>query len=186
VSEATGTAPEYASELLSGLRFEGLVVRRDTERGERWIASEDGRVFHRTLLAGVLAPKDRSRAVDLYRQFGVVNREFKEVCGAWQLLPSADGAVVLNDHSDPDYDMAVRRRLQKVHGAALPLLAAIVDVLPRMNSYRARLDLALERAVGSLLEDFTLPLSSSYHDVWMELHQDLLVTLNIGRTEEDV
>jgi hypothetical protein len=49
---------------------------------------------------------------------------------------------------------------------------------------RPRLTTALEKVKAGDQKQFTGVMCGSYHDVWMELHQDLLLTLGIDRAEE--
>ena len=75
----------------------------------------------------------------------------------------------------------VMGRLGRVHQAVLPVIGQLAGVLPRFAGYRDRLDGAYRRVRAGQRDAFTRPLSESYHDVWMELHQDLLLTLDISR-----
>jgi hypothetical protein len=53
------------------------------------------------------------------------------------------------------------------------------------NRYVSRLRAALDRLRAGALDALTKPLSGSYHDVWMELHQDLLLALGRTRSAAD-
>ena len=46
-----------------------------------------------------------------------------------------------------------------------------------------RFEHAYARVAAGDTDYFTKPLIGSYHDVWMELHEDLLTTLGIERKE---
>ena len=56
--------------------------------------------------------------------------------------------------------------------------------LERMRSYAPRLAAALERVERGEREWVARPLIDSYHSVWHELHEDLLLTLDIDRSAE--
>ena len=58
-------------------------------------------------------------------------------------------------------------------------------MIERFSAYGPRFAKALARLRAGDLDAFTRPLSGSYHDVWMELHQDLIVTLGMTRTAAD-
>ena len=60
-----------------------------------------------------------------------------------------------------------------------------MTALPRFASYALRLTRALERFKGGDGAALARPLSGSYHDVWMELHQDLLLSLAKERGDSD-
>ncbi|HET6478567.1 MAG TPA: transcriptional regulator, partial [Actinoplanes sp.] len=62
---------------------------------------------------------------------------------------------------------------------AEPVCLELAAALPRFGRYRERLGAALGRARGGALEELADSLTS-YHVVWFQLHEDLLVTL--GRT----
>ena len=53
-----------------------------------------------------------------------------------------------------------------------------------MARYVDRLDEALARLQGGQMNMFTGVMCSSYHDVWMELHEDLIVLQRIDRVAE--
>ena len=53
----------------------------------------------------------------------------------------------------------------------------------RFGLYGTRLTTALERTLGGNIAYVTDTLDS-YHSVWFQLHEDLLVTLGISREEE--
>ena len=44
---------------------------------------------------------------------------------------------------------------------------------------------ALSRVESGDRDGFTRPLANSYHDIWMELHEDLLTGLKLARTAAD-
>ncbi len=138
--------------------------------------------MHRDLLRDDVSPvvpnQDLSAA---YRQFLAINEQFKELCGAWQLF-KFNGE--LNDHSDAGYDAAVLENLAHLHTAAEPTVAALGGVFERMVPYRPRLESVLIRIQDGESNMFTGVMCGSYHDVWMELHEDLILTQGIDRAAE--
>jgi hypothetical protein len=114
-----------------------------------------------------------------YTSFIPLNAVFKQLCTDWQLLPGDR----LNDHTDAAYDRAVIDRLGPVHDAVHEVVAATGR--PRFRAYLPRFAAALEGLRGGDLSALTRPLTESYHDVWMELHEDLLVSLDWERSEDD-
>jgi hypothetical protein len=65
------------------------------------------------------------------------------------------------------------------------LEAAMVPSLGRLVRYGDRLSDAVDGLRRGDRDKFTKPLSDSYHDIWMELHQDLILTLGLQRTAAD-
>jgi hypothetical protein len=179
LARITGLAPAAVAALAGGLTESGLAVSR-TGRFAGWALTAAGRQRYESLL---VVEQDRAGAdavfVEGYDRFVALNDEFKSVCTAWQLRDL--DAQVINDHEDPAYDASVVRRLGRVHQAVLPVIGQLAGVLPRFAGYRDRLDDSYRRVQAGQRDAFTRPLSDSYHDVWMELHQDLLLTLNISR-----
>jgi hypothetical protein len=54
-----------------------------------------------------------------------------------------------------------------------------------MTHYQPRLNSALTAFSDGNTEALARPMTGSYHDVWMELHEDLLLALARQRTDED-
>jgi hypothetical protein len=75
--------------------------------------------------------------------------------------------------------------LATVHTQAVGFLEPAGAVMPRFARYPLRLGAALRRVRGGEIAAFTKPLTESYHDVWMELHQDLLTSLGRVRSGAD-
>ena len=114
-----------------------------------------------------------------YGRFLELNEEFKQMCTDWQLR---DGSP--NDHTDADYDSDCAARLAAFHESSLPVIDAMAAVLPRLDRYAARLDRAVEAVANGETKRFTGVMCDSYHDVWMELHEDLIVLQRIDRVQE--
>ena len=112
-------------------------------------------------------------------QFLALNDELKELCGRWQLR---DGAP--NDHTDQSYDAAVIADLDALHDRAVPVVRALAAALARLAPYERRLGEACQRFRGGETNMFTGVMCSSYHDVWMELHEDLILSQGIDRAAE--
>jgi hypothetical protein len=127
----------------------------------------------------------RDRVTSGYEAFLVHNRELKEICTAWQLRSRSDGTTVVNDHGDERYDAQVVERLGAHHGRCGAMFDDLSDGLTRLGDYQRRLDAALQRLRAGDAAAFATPMSASYHCVWMELHQDLLITLGRERDEAD-
>ncbi len=125
---------------------------------------------------------DQSALGRLYLEFDVPNTVVKATVSTWQVRP--DGTV--NDHTDPAYDAAVVARLADSHHQSLPLIANFVDLAPRLAHYPPRLGNALDRARAGEGTFVANPLVDSYHQVWFELHEDLLGLLGRDRVAEEM
>ena len=71
-----------------------------------------------------------------------------------------------------------------LHAEVVPICNDLGAALHRFGGYGARLSHALDRVRGGDTDWFTKPMIDSYHTVWFELHEDLLVTLGIDRHKE--
>jgi hypothetical protein len=150
------------------------------EARQLWQLTPVGREEHRTALAadvGHLHIADKLR--ESYELFLDINERFKALCGDWQLR---DGAP--NDHSNAEYDKDVVGRLVALDAQAQPVVASMGDVLVRLAPYSPRLASTCQRVVAGETNMFTGVMCGSYHDVWMELHEDLILTQGIDRAAE--
>ena len=116
---------------------------------------------------------------DAYHEFLQLNERFKLLCGDWQLR---DGQP--NDHSDAGHDAHVVARLVDLNEEAAPVVAQMGDVLARLAPYGPRLARTCQLVVAGETKMFTGVMCGSYHDVWMELHEDLILTQGIDRAAE--
>lgn len=150
------------------------------EARQLWQLTPVGRDEHRIALAEDLG--GRPIAAELgepYESFLAINESFKSLCADWQLR---DGEP--NDHSDADYDGRVVAQLLAITESAVPVIASMGDVLDRLAPYGPRLARTCQRVVDGEKNMFTGVMCGSYHDVWMELHEDLILTQGIDRVAE--
>ncbi|HEX2849918.1 MAG TPA: hypothetical protein VHN98_05175 [Acidimicrobiales bacterium] len=179
IASITGLHHDDVHKHLGAALDEGLVTRRDG-RISGWALTSAGRNRHYELVAVEVAESGaRDRIDDAYHRFLAVNTELLGVCTDWQLR---DG--VLNDHGDAAYDDAVIARLRRVDEVVQPVCVDLGAALSRLRGYGGRLGAALERVERGDRDWFAKPMIDSYHTVWFELHEDLLVTLGIERAKE--
>ncbi len=171
----TGADPAAVDGVLQQLEEAGQA--KYMEPRELWLITPDGRTAHEPLLARQLDGIDLGRLP--YERFLSLNGDFKQLCTDWQLR---DGEP--NDHSDPAYDAAVFDRLEALHQEAAPVLDDHAGVLPWLAPYGPRLTAALDRLLSGDPKALTGVMCDSYHDIWMELHEDLIVTQGIDRVAE--
>ncbi|WP_181779378.1 MarR family transcriptional regulator [Pseudonocardia pini] len=165
--------------VLDELTGEELVKLR-TGRIGGYTLTKEGREAHPGLVAGAVTEGERGGVSRAYEEFLPVNTRFKDVCTRWQVR---DGET--NDHSDEAYDAAVVADLDAVHTDVVSALAPAAESSPRFGRYANRFAAALERVHSGDHSAFARPMSHSYHDVWMELHEDMLLTLGRERDAAD-
>jgi len=115
----------------------------------------------------------------LFEAFEPLNQELLVVCSSWQVRTGG----VPNDHSDAAYDWEVIGRLERFHERSAPRVRRLARDAARFGAYDVRLRHALRNVVDEgATEWFTSPRVDSYHTVWNQLHEDLLLALGIPRT----
>lgn len=145
-----------------------------------WQLSPKGREAHGAALSeDVKQPGLQEGLRAEYEQFLELNDSFKVLCGDWQLR---DGNP--NDHSDDAYDAEVIGRLQGIDAATQPLVGNMGTAVDRFAGYGPRLGGALAKVTRGDHKLFTGVMCNSYHDIWMELHEDLILSLGIDRAKE--
>jgi hypothetical protein len=150
------------------------------EARQLWQLTPAGRDEHRAALArDVDGAELHARLATPYGEFLGINERFKQLCSEWQLR---DGQP--NDHSDVEYDRAVVGRLVDIDTAVRPVVASMGEVLERFGPYAGRLERTCARVVAGETNMFTGVMCGSYHDVWMELHEDLILSQGIDRSAE--
>ena len=171
-----GVMTVSVDDTVSVLVERGLAVQ--VTRGIR--ITPAGRELH-AAWARVPAASDLEAAVErAYQQFLPLNRALIAACNEWQVLPG--GAP--NDHRDLEYDWSVVDRVRTIDERTVPLVRRIATRVERFSGYRARLRAALARVDEGEYEWLTSPRIDSYHTVWMQLHEDLLLALGADRSAE--
>ena len=167
---------EAESHLKSLLERELAMFR---EARALWQITPAGKEAHREALAADTPTEVTAALHEPYEKFLIINTAFKELCGEWQLR---DGQP--NDHSDAKYDAGVIDKLVAMKNESVPVVAAMGDILGRIAPYVPRLESTSQRVVAGEHNMFTGVMCGSYHDVWMELHEDLILTQGIDRAAE--
>ena len=122
-------------------------------------------------------------ATEAYERFEKINRELLGLFTDWQMMPSAGGERVPNDHSDADYDHGIVDRLGAQHERAEKVLDRFAGLEPRLGVYRERLDDAYDKVLAGEIDWVGGARIDSYHTVWFELHEELLRIM--GREREE-
>ncbi|MDQ6696781.1 MAG: MarR family transcriptional regulator [Actinomycetota bacterium] len=180
VAALTGVPVERCRSELSAGEADGLVLHR-AGRMSGWMLTPAGRAEVAKLLAGELDASGARVSVERsYERFLEVNGAFLALCTDWQMKDEQ----TLNDHADPAYDGAVIARLGSLDDQVQPICADLGDALRRFGGYGRRLTNARQEIDQGQTDWFTKPMIDSYHTVWFELHEDLLATLSIERSQE--
>jgi hypothetical protein len=153
----------------SGLLVDGKVLR----------LSPDGRVRLTELLGAERACVDTATLAAGYADFRAVNAEFKALVTDWQVKNGQPNA-----HDDADYDAAIVARLDNVHRRVVPIVAAAAAQLPRLGRYSVKLQAALDNVHAGDTLWLSRPLIDSYHTVWFELHEELILAVGLTRESE--
>jgi DNA-binding MarR family transcriptional regulator len=180
VADDTMLDVDTVTSTIQALTERDLVSRREG-RMPGWKLTEAGKEEHARLLAEEMGDGTVHDAVHhLHEAFVPCNRTFKEVCTNWQLR---DGAP--NPHDDPAYDRGIVTALRSIHSELGDALDVAGRTVVGFRAYPPRFSAALERLEHGDADAFARPLSGSYHDVWMELHQDLILRLGLQRGDDD-
>ncbi|HEX3784118.1 MAG TPA: hypothetical protein VHX38_31055 [Pseudonocardiaceae bacterium] len=168
-----GVDEPRAQLILDKAAEDGLATHRSGRRGG-WMLTKDGKAEIARIFAEQTADLDTSLAATVYDgDFLVLNKEFKQLCTRWQL-----GA-------DPADVEQIRPELTEIHQRNRELVERLSGSLSWFARYRARFDAAYDRIMAGDTSALVTPLSGSYHDVWIELHEDLLLLLDRVRDEDD-
>jgi DNA-binding MarR family transcriptional regulator len=155
----------------AGLLAEGATLQITRSGSDRLAA----------LLAEERAGIDPAAMVGAYDHFRAVNADFKRLVTDWQLKGGPQGSP--NTHDDTEYDAAVLARLDDVHARVVPIIGSAARQLPRLNAYATKLAAALDKIKVGETAWLTRPLIDSYHTVWFELHEELIVAVGLTREE---
>jgi phosphoenolpyruvate-protein kinase (PTS system EI component) len=166
----------YPVELLASLVDAGAI--RHVEARGLYALLPLGRAMQEKLLPAP-AGFDPARLAAPYATFLELNADVKTLCTHWQLR---DGEP--NDHSDAEYDQRCIDELRDLVDRTDGVMRSLAGVVPRLDRYRLRLHRAVRRVAAGETKQFTGVACESFHDVWMELHEDLIVLQGIDRTQE--
>ncbi|GGL16003.1 hypothetical protein [Nocardia jinanensis] len=171
IASATGLDPAVVREVLDDAVAQGRARSRTGGRVQGYMLTSAGRERHDELRADHV-PDRLDDLAGAYKAFLAPNRAFKSLTTRWQTEAAGEVSAIVPE-------------LRTIHESVTAVLAAAVESVPRMKSYEPRFADALaafESGDGSALAK---PMSGSYHDVWMELHEDLLLTLGWERSDAD-
>ena len=176
-----GVSPYDAAIRRAALVSEGLAQYREGRMPGSSL-TPDGRELHSALLTERLTDAVKRSAVEQgLANFLPINGALKRVCSSWQTREDDSP----NLHDDAAYDASVIEQLTAVNADATALLRSAARIEPRFGRYAGRLDSALARIKAGDAAAFVRPMTESYHDIWMELHEDLILLAGKVRGEAD-
>lgn len=159
----------------------GFVSRHDFF-GETWSLTDRGRAENERQLAAELEGLGaRPNVVEAHRRFIALNGPHGVACTNWQLRPIPGARNAVNDHSDPVWDMKVLVELEQLDDLLQEVEALLTAVLGRFEGYARLHREALGRVRRGANEWLDAPDRPSCQLVWIQLHEDLLATLQIPR-----
>jgi DNA-binding MarR family transcriptional regulator len=165
VARSVGAREGDVAAPLAALADRGLVASVATPVVPGAVALTD---CGRAELARLLAAEPTTALAALYERFLVADRELKAAITTWQLAAEAQKPAARD---------AVMASAATVGGVA----AALAQVTPRLAPSPLRIaDAAAAIATGDA-RFVASPRVDSLHQVWFELHEDLLVTLGRSR-----
>jgi pyruvate,orthophosphate dikinase len=179
VAAALLATPEEMSQLLDRLVADGLA---EMAAGS-FRLTPDGKDVGREKIAVDTERWGADNAVAALDAFLSLDHRMKETVTAWQMR-EVDGAQAFNDHTDAAYDAKVMADLAALHADASAWLRPLEAGLPRLAAYRDRLERAAAAAASGDNRYVASPRVDSYHGVWFELHEDLILLAGRNRADE--
>ena len=174
LQESLGTVP---TEIMDDIVNKGWV--EFMEERNMYMLTPEGTEEQECRLEASADPALAKALAPAYQKFLELNEEFKELCNAWQLKDDAP-----NDHSDAAYDQRQIDALQSIAERVQAVIGELSNALPRLARYDHRLQNAARRVAAGEIKMFTGVMCGSFHDIWMELHEDLMLLQGIDRAEE--
>ena len=113
----------------------------------------------------------------LYEQFLPLNLRLKEIVGKWQLAPE--------EEKGPEGFAKVADALHQLQADLRPIIDGTAAHLARLGGYGDRFERALEATKAGDESMLASPIKDSYHTVWFEFHEELIVLSGRDRATEE-
>lgn len=182
LARAIGMDVEKVTEVLKRLHSRGL-VEHDPGPFGGWSLTPRGRATDHELTRSEIEESGvRDRVYSCYRSFMRLHGPLLSVGYDWEMRPVRN-VRMLNSHRDAQYDAAVLSRLVRIHEGTEWIYAELAGLLERFGIYEPRFSFALEQALAGETSYVTASVDS-YQNVWLQLHEDLLATLEIPSDDE--
>ena len=179
IAAALGGAQDDAAGVLDRLVADGIA---EAAAGSFRLTA-DGKAIGREKIAEDTLSWGADDALAALDAFLALDHRMKDTVTAWQMR-EVEGAQTFNDHTDPAYDAEVLGRLAALHVDASAWLTPLVVGLPRLATYGQRLEQAAAAAATGDGRYVASPRVDSYHGIWFELHEDLILLAGRNRADE--
>jgi hypothetical protein len=163
--DITGVPADGIRATLDELAAQGMVA--DVGGGNWMLEHPDG------VRAAIAAYDERyadlrtsPEVIAWYERFEVLNAQFLKTLSAWQTSGSDDGAL---------------EKVLRLVDRQVKALTSFVGFVPRYQRYVDRFEAATERVEAGQTEWVTSLTLDSVHNVWFELHEDILTVLGRPR-----
>jgi hypothetical protein len=185
IARRYGLDRDQTLERLLDLEAHGWVTRSEFAGTAGWSLTDRGRAENERRLAAELdASGARSTLSGVYQRFLPLNARFQDAATRWQVRPLPWDPMAGNDHTDFRWDDRVIATLGSIGRKLAPLECELAAAVPRFGGYAARYEAALAgvtRGEARWVDGLGI---DSCHVVWMQLHEDLLATLGLQRSDE--
>ena len=179
IAAALGGAQDDAAGVLDRLVADGIA---EAAAGSFRLTA-DGKAIGREKIAEDTLSWGADDALAALDAFLALDHRMKDTVTAWQMR-EVEGAQTFNDHTDSAYDAEVLGRLAALHVDASAWLTPLVVGLPRLATYGQRLEQAAAAATTGDGRYVASPRVDSYHGIWFELHEDLILLAGRNRADE--
>jgi hypothetical protein len=185
VAQLYGLDAAEVEEHLLDAEARGWVRRPSFTDGSTWSMTDLGREHGERLLAQDLDARGAREAVGTaHRAFLPLNGRLGPLMTRWQLRPTADDPLAVNDHQDHRYDDALLRELERLARDLAQVSTGLAAALPRLGVHQPRVETALAHALEGDRRWVDSPEVASINIAWIQLHEDLLATLGLTRAAE--
>lgn len=178
LASATLSDEDAVRRMVEKLIKSGLVER--VSNGYR--LTREGKARGRRLFAADREQWGNKNAVAALEAFHSLDQRMKDTITAWQLR-NIGGSLVPNDHTDRIYDNRVMAKLNELHEDSTEWVTSLTGAPASVHGYVTRLQRALQSA-RSDPRFMASPLVDSYHGVWFEFHEALILIAGRKRAEE--
>ncbi len=179
IAEITGKGQAEVDDVLNMMEEKSYAQK--TPRGLRLLP--EGKEWTDALLDEERAGIDSAKAEEIYEDFCSQNDSFKQLVTDWQ-IKIIDGEQQLNDHTDEGYDQQIIDRLVELDQIVAPIFQGAADLAPRLQRYLARFSNALTELQSGDHSFLAAPLKDSYHTIWFEMHEELILLCGRNRADE--
>ncbi len=179
IADVSGASAAEVTSAVQEMVDAGYAV--DSPRGFR--LTPEGKAWTDELLGAERQNVDTDAMNGIYERFCDHNDVFKQLITDWQ-IKDVGGEQVPNDHTDEAYDQAIFDRLADLDAAVAPVFADAAAQAPRLSRYLDRFAAALAAVQAGDTSMVAHPLKDSYHTVWFEMHEELILVSGRNRADE--